>query len=139
MLKLNLPKIHSDVKKEDNKFYIFCIVRKKYVALTPEEWVRQHMVHFLISNGHSKNLILVESGTKYNSFNKRYDILAKNKFGFPKVLVECKSPYCVLNEAALNQVFLYNKVIKASQVMVSNGLRTIRFEEVNGTFQQIRK
>ncbi len=138
MLKLNLPKIHNDVKKEDNKFYIFCIIRKKYVVLTPEEWVRQHMVNFLMNSGYSKNLIFVECGTKYNSFNKRYDILAKNKFGLPKVLVECKSPYCIINEATLNQVFLYNKVIKAPQVIVSNGLRNIRFKEVDGVFQQVR-
>jgi len=120
---LNLPPISNELfKKSESDFLIYDIIRKKYLVLTPEEWVRQHFLHFLLANKYPKNLISIEGATKYNQLKKRTDILIYDRAGKPFLLVECKAPTVKLNENVLKQVLTYNQNIKAPYIALTNGL-----------------
>lgn len=124
MVQLNLPAYDYKLqRREDNKFYIFCQVRKKYLLLTPEEWVRQHFINFLFEQGYPKGLTSAESGLKYNKRQKRTDIVVYDRQGKPFLLVECKAPEVKLSDSTFSQAATYNMVLKAPYIAVSNGLQ----------------
>ena len=123
MIQLNLPSISPNLKKEQGKIWIFDIIRKKYVVLTPEEWVRQHFVHHLIQNLHyPKSLFRIEGSLTYNKVQKRSDILICDRTGKPWMLVECKSASIKLTQKAFNQIAVYNMTVGASYLAVTNGM-----------------
>ena len=129
MQPLNLPPVPFKIQKQNGKTLILDVIRKKYVFLTPEEWVRQHLVHYLINDlGYAKGLIRIESGVKYNEMMKRSDVVVYNTNGDADLLVECKAPNVRITQAALDQVSVYNRTIKAKQIAVTNGLQQIAFE-----------
>jgi hypothetical protein len=102
---------------------IFDVVRKKFVVLTPEEWVRQHVVHFLIDEkGFPTSLINVEKQIKLNNTIKRYDAVVFNSSGNISVIVECKAPSVKITQQTFDQIARYNLVLKADYLMVTNGL-----------------
>ncbi len=120
---LNLPSISPKIKKEKGKVWIFDGIRKKYVVLTPEEWVRQHFVQHLIQNLHyPRSLFRVESSLTYNKLQKRSDILIRDREGKPWMLVECKSASIKLTQKAFNQIAVYNMTIGATYLAVTNGM-----------------
>jgi predicted type IV restriction endonuclease len=120
---LNLPAINPSVKKEEGKVWIFDIIRKKYIVLTPEEWVRQHFVHYLIDQlKYPKSLFRIEGSLTYNKLQKRSDILIRDREGKPWMLVECKSPTIKLSQKAFNQVAVYNMTVGAKFLAVTNGM-----------------
>lgn len=130
MLKLNLPKYDYLLKKEDDKLFIYDFLRKKYLVLTPEEWVRQHFINFLVNYKNvSKSLIKVEGGIKYNSLFKRFDLLAFSRSGRPLLLVECKSSTTNLEENAVFQLATYNFKIDSSYLAVTNGITHLYWEK----------
>jgi len=105
MYKLNLPEFDFKLKKADGKVWIFDGIRKKYVVLTPEEWVRQHFIHYLTSQKkYPRSLIRVEGGLTYNELQKRTDIVVFNRQGKPWMVVECKSPALAVAPSTLTQV-----------------------------------
>jgi predicted type IV restriction endonuclease len=121
--RLNLPEFKPVLRKEQGKVFIFDLIRKKYIVLTPEEWVRQHLLHYLISHlQYPKSLFRVEGGLLYNQRQKRSDILVFDRGGKPWMLIECKSPAIKLNQKAFNQVAVYNMTIGARYLAVSNGM-----------------
>jgi hypothetical protein len=121
--KLNFPSFEFRIEKVNDKLVIFDILRKKSVALTPEEWVRQHMVRYLIEvKGYPKSMINIESGLKYDKLRKRADILVYDNQACPFLVVECKSPQIRLDNSVLHQVAAYSKSLKAKYIGVSNGL-----------------
>ncbi|MFZ5999932.1 MAG: type I restriction enzyme HsdR N-terminal domain-containing protein [Bacteroidota bacterium] len=112
-----------NVKKEEGKVWIFDIIRKKYIVLTPEEWVRQHFVHFLIKElNYPKSLFRIEGALAYNRMQKRSDILIRDREGKPWMLVECKAPDIKLTQRAFNQIAVYNMTIGAKFLAVTNGM-----------------
>lgn len=122
MERLNLPTYSFSVKLVEGKNFIFDKLRKKYVVLTPEEWVRQHFIHYLVENRqYPVGLISVERGFDLYKTRKRSDILIFNHSGMPWVLVECKAPSVPVNELWFDQAFAYNLSIKASYIMLTNG------------------
>ena len=124
MEKLNLPEIPAKVKQVDGKVLIFDIIRKKYVQLTPEEWVRQNFIYFLVNFlDYPKSLIKVESGLRYNRLLKRSDILVFNRNAEPLMLIECKSPDSKISQNVVDQVAVYNRCLKARYILVTNGIR----------------
>lgn len=136
---LNFPPIEASIKLKDDKHYIFDLIRKKYLLITPEEWVRQHIIHFLINHkNYSKSLISTEKGLNYNKLAKRSDILTFSKNGTPFLLIECKAPEIKINDKVFEQVSIYNQTIQAPFIAVSNGLSTyicsIDFEKNSYTF-----
>ena len=129
MIPLNLPEIEVKLSKEEGKVFIFDTFRKKRVVLTPEEWVRQHFAHYLITELHyPPSLMKIESGLRYNKLAKRSDIVVYNREGLPLILVECKSYRQKLDQKALNQVSIYNQTLKAPYLAVSNGLHHYFFK-----------
>lgn len=125
MLKLNLPTYQYRLENRDGKLFIFDPIRKKFIQLTPEEWVRQHILNHLINNlGFPASRTKVESGLKYNELQKRSDILIYDHQLNPQVLVECKAPDVKLGQRVVEQIGSYNKVCKAPLIIITNGLST---------------
>jgi hypothetical protein len=125
-MKLNFPTYNFKVKTEETGNYVFDIIRKKFVALTPEEWVRQHLVWYLI---HEKkfpaSLISVEKGLVVNRLRKRFDLLVYNNLGTPFFLAECKSPDVLLSQRTFEQIAAYNMKFRVKQLLITNGLRHV--------------
>jgi hypothetical protein len=123
MLKLNFPNYTFKIKKKDNKDYIFDQIRKKYVRLTDEEWVRQNCVKYLITEkGYPQLLFNIEKSLKINNLIKRYDIVIYNTDGSINLLVECKSPKIKITQKTFDQIALYNMNLKSNFQMVTNGI-----------------
>jgi len=123
------PKYAYKTKDQQGKPFIFDPLRKKFVTLSPEEWVRQHVLHYLVEiKNYPKGLIRVESGLDFNSMKKRSDILVSDSEGKPFILVECKAPSVPLNQSTLNQASRYNFKYKAPILMVTNGLAEFTFQ-----------
>lgn len=123
MEKLNFPSYQFRVKNTENKMAVFDIVRKKFVVLTPEEWVRQHVVCFLREQkNYPLQLINVEKQLKVNNLNKRYDIVGFYPDGKINIVVECKAPSVKITQITFDQIARYNLSLKADFLMVTNGL-----------------
>lgn len=123
MRDLNFPKFQFRFKSSENKLFIFDEIRKKYVMLTPEEWVRQHVVHFLIKvKKYPKSYINVEKVVKLNDMNKRYDVVVFDPQGNIFLLVECKEPQVEITQGVFDQIARYNSSLNAHLLMVTNGL-----------------
>lgn len=123
MTPLNLPTYATKVKKSEGKVLIFDGVRKKFVVLTPEEWVRQHFVNFLIDHlKYPKSLFRVEGSLQYNRLQKRSDILVYDRAAKPWMIIECKSSDVKLSQRAFNQIAIYNMTVGAKYLAVTNGL-----------------
>ncbi|MEM9981527.1 MAG: type I restriction enzyme HsdR N-terminal domain-containing protein [Bacteroidota bacterium] len=122
MIPLDLPQYAHRMKKENSILRIYDIIRKKYVILTPEEWVRQQFVHWLLEvHRYPKALMRVETGLKYNQRQKRTDLVIYNREGIPFVLVECKSMKVTLNQQVCEQAAQYNTTLKAPYIIITNG------------------
>jgi hypothetical protein len=123
MQKLNLPTYNFKFKSSENKTLIFDKLRKKYMVLTPEEWVRQHFVYFLIEEKkYPISLIALEKQLTINNRKKRTDILVFNTAGNPEIIVECKAPSIKITQATFDQIARYNLKLKATYLIVTNGL-----------------
>jgi len=124
MLELNLPKANIKIAKRNGKAMIFDDLRKKFVSLTPEEWVRQHFVNYLITEKeYPASLIANEVGIKLNNTLKRCDTVVYDKYLEPALIVEYKAPTVEINENVFNQIVRYNMVLKVKHLIVSNGLK----------------
>lgn len=120
---LNFPKFTFRFKNSENKRLIFDGIRKKFVVLQPEEWVRQHCIQYLIHvKNYPKSLINVEKELKINTLRKRYDIVVFNPDGSIHLIVECKAPKIGIDQTAFDQIARYNLKLNASYLMVTNGI-----------------
>jgi hypothetical protein len=124
MYKLNLPTYEYKLKKADGKVWIFDVIRKKFIVITPEEWVRQHFINYLTAHLlYPRALLKVEGGLTYNQLQKRSDIVIFDRQGNPWMIVECKAPTLRLSAETLHQAALYNASLKAKYLTVTNGLQ----------------
>lgn len=124
MQSLNFPKFNFRLKNSENGVQIFDEIRRKFVVLQPEEWVRQHTVRFLIeSKGYPKNWLNVEKKMILNGLTKRVDVLVFNRAGGLEILVECKAPKINITQDTFDQIARYNLKAKAKFLMVTNGLQ----------------
>ena len=138
MRDLNFPKFQFRFKNSENKRFIFDGIRKKYVILTPEEWVRQHTVQFLIHvKGYPKSYINVEKAVKINNMNKRYDVVVFTPTGNIFLLIECKEPGVKITQTVFDQIARYNLSLNAQFLMVTNGLNHYycKLDYVNKKYQ----
>jgi hypothetical protein len=123
MKKLNFPVYSFRFKNSENKVAIFDEIRKKFMLLTPEEWVRQHTVQFLLQDKKfPKSYINVEKLIKINNLSKRYDVVVFQPNGDIFLLIECKAPEVPISQNTFDQIARYNLVLKAKYLMVTNGL-----------------
>ena len=128
MRKLNLPLFEFKIKKENNNTIIFDQIRKKWIILTPEEWVRQNFISYILEKNYPKSLINCEKVFYINKVSKRYDIVVYDSSGDVEILVECKSYDVNLIKEHFDQVMRYNLELKSKYVIVTNGLRHFYFE-----------
>ncbi len=120
---LNLPSFEFRIREEGQRKQIFDSLRKRFVALTPEEWVRQHFIRFLTEvKKYPASLMNVERGVKIISGTKRTDIVVHNRQGKPWMIVECKASDVPVTEDALLQAARYNMALQASYLVITNGM-----------------
>lgn len=123
MHQLNFPKFQFRFKNRENKIAIFSILRKKFLILTPEEWVRQHCVHYLIQEKkYPASLLSEERKIEINGRTKRYDIVAFETSGKMNLIVECKAPSIKITQSTFDQIATYNMELDANYLMITNGL-----------------
>ncbi len=123
MQTLTFPAFDYRIKKQNGMAMIFDIIRKKYVALTPEEWVRQHLVHYLVEEKrYPRTLIAVEKEIHLYGLKRRFDVVCYDRQSEPYLIVECKAPAVALSQAVFDQVFRYNLVMAAPYVAITNGV-----------------
>ena len=123
MLQLNLPEYNFRIKKLDEKLLIFDSQRKRYVSLTPEEWVRQHFIRFLIEEkGYPAAYLAVEKQLSLNGMKKRCDAILYNEHALPILIIELKAPSVPITQTTFDQVAVYNAKLKVDFFMISNGI-----------------
>lgn len=123
MLELNLPPANLRIKKQKNDFVVFDVFRRRYVKLTPEEWVRQHFLHYLIDEkSFPAAWLAVESELIVNDMKKRFDALFYNKHARPHILIEFKAPNIPISQDVIDQISVYNTSLEIENFIISNGL-----------------
>lgn len=124
MQKLNLPDYDFRIKTEDDRTLIFDGIRKKFVVLTPEEWVRQHFIEYLKKEkNYPENLMAVEKQITVNGMQRRFDLLVYTRNGQPLLIAEFKAPEIKITQETFDQVVRYNMALRVEKVIVSNGLQ----------------
>lgn len=135
---LDLPPFDAKISKKENIYYIFDLIRKKPIVLTPEEWVRQHWIHYLSEfKGYPKSLMQIEGGMSLNDLTKRTDLIVYNNHGQKVLLAEFKAPHISISQKVFEQIANYNSKHQIPLLLVSNGLKHI-YSSVNfaeGSFQ----
>ncbi|HSG67732.1 MAG TPA: type I restriction enzyme HsdR N-terminal domain-containing protein [Bacteroidales bacterium] len=142
MQQLNLPEYEFRLKKTGDQVSIFDEVRKKFVALTPEEWVRQNFVRFMIDHKNvPAGLVALEKSIVMNTMSRRPDVLIHDRAGKPVMVIECKSPDVKISQGAFDQVARYNAVLRVPYVVVTNGLDhyCCRMEFPDNTYTFLRE
>ena len=142
MFKLNLPEAPLKFSNRNGKPTIWDFVRKKWLVLTPEEYIRQSFLHYLMQHLHyPASLLSVERGLEVLRLSKRTDIVVYDNAGQPHILVECKAPQIKISKHALQQTSIYNLAVKARYLCVTNGLEHVFFQidYAQGSFKQIKE
>ena len=121
---LNLPTYAFKFKELGQRTQIFDSIRKKYIVLTPEEWVRQNFIQYLIQEKQfPASLIAIEMGLKYNKMQRRGDVVIYDNYMNPVVIVECKAPGIKITQNTFDQIARYNMVLKVKYLIVTSGLQ----------------
>ena len=124
MPQLNLPKVALKTKSVEGTIQVFDVIRKKYFVLTPEEWVRQHFIHYLnTEKNYPMGLMEVEKMVKYNALKTSADIVLYTTEGKAKMIVECKAPNVKITQDTFNQIAKYNFKLKVQFLVVTNGMQ----------------
>lgn len=122
MISIRYPEPAFRIKSEGGKDFIFDSFRKKWLVLTPEEWVRQNFLQYLVQElKYPESLIAVEKEFRFGEMNRRFDILVHNKSHQPWLMVECKAPEIILDQSVLEQVLRYNISIPVEYLVITNG------------------
>lgn len=138
MLPLNLPAFEVKIKDEGTKKQIFDVIRRKYVTLTPEEWVRQHFVHYLIEHlGYPQDLLANEVEVTLNGTSKRCDTVLFDRYLQARMIVEYKANDVPITQKVFNQIMRYNMVLRVEYLVVSNGIDhyCCKMDYLNNSYQ----
>jgi hypothetical protein len=129
IIPLNLPQTSLQLSRKKEELYVQCLIRRKKIKLTPEEWVRQHFIAYLNQEYHFPlSRIAVEKSIQYAGLTKRWDIVVYDKDFLPLVLVECKAPNIPISVETLYQALTYHKEMQGRFIVLSNGLNHTYFE-----------
>jgi hypothetical protein len=132
MKELNLPTYAFKLTRTEDQTQIFDEVRRKWVVLTPEEWVRQHVLVYLRDNlGYPGGLLQVEGSLKLNGMKRRADVVAYDRTGKPFLLIECKAPEVALSQKVLDQAARYHLVLGVPYILITNGLEHFCIDTTN--------
>ncbi len=122
MIKIEYPAYKPKIKKENNREFIFDEVRKRWVILTPEEWVRQNFIQYLmLVKNYPASLIAVEKEIKLGELKKRFDMLVYDNYSKPRMIIECKKMNVALDRNVLDQVLRYNIILQVPYLVITNG------------------
>ncbi|MCQ2204820.1 MAG: type I restriction enzyme HsdR N-terminal domain-containing protein [Bacteroidales bacterium] len=136
---LNLPPCRLDLREEKGMVKVMCLVRRKLLKLTPEEYVRQSFVAYLVTLGYSTSLILMENPVLINGLHQRADIVVYDRTMKPYLIVECKATTVTLTAEVVQQALRYNIKLGVKYVAVTNGLQHYCFEIVGGECKSMGK
>lgn len=126
MTPLNLPQAKLNLSRKDGQIYVFCPIRKKKLVLTPEEWVRQHLISYLTEEvGISIGKIASEFSLRYNNMSRRADLVVMNEEPQPHIIIECKRPTVAINQSTFHQAAEYKHILSAKILVLSNGLQHV--------------
>lgn len=140
MIIINYPEPDFKIKKEEGREWIFDTIRKKWIVLTPEEWVRQNFIEYLIKiKKYPSSLIATEKELKLGELKKRFDILVYDKSHKPWMMVECKSMEVKLDETTLQQVLRYNISIPVKFLVITNGSNCYVWKKKKGQLVHCRE
>ncbi|HEY8403618.1 MAG TPA: type I restriction enzyme HsdR N-terminal domain-containing protein [Flavobacteriales bacterium] len=142
MQQLNFPVLQSQLRHKNNVAEVWDIVRKKWILLTPEEWVRQHLIQYLhTEKGFSIGLMAVEKAIQFNGMMRRYDLVLYNQQSQPVLLAECKAPDIRITQQVFDQAARYNLVMKVPYLLITNGLEHYcsRIDFENSSFEFLRE
>lgn len=138
MIKPEFPKDQVRIKQAGSVNKVFCIIRKKWLVLTPEEWVRQNMLQFLLlQKDYPASLIAVEKEIKLGELKKRADIVVYDRTSEPWMIIECKEMNVNLSQKTIDQILRYHITLPASFLIISNGSYTFGFQKVEARFIEI--
>lgn len=137
MIKIDYPAYDFQIKQEAGKEYIFDSFRKRWIRLTPEEWVRQNILQYLVqTKQYPSTLIAIEKEITIGDLKKRFDILVY-KDSKPWMIIECKERNVSLNEPVIKQILNYNSNLQASFLLITNGIETYVFKIINQKIEQL--
>lgn len=137
MIKLRFPFEPIQIREGHSGKEIFDIIRKKWLVLTPEEWVRQHVLQYLlVTKNYPSSLIAVEKEIRLGELRKRCDIVVYNRKIEPWMIIECKEMNVSLSEKALAQILRYHISLPAVYLIITNGKYCYGFKKTNGTFME---
>lgn len=140
MLTINYPEPEFRIKKEDGKEHIFDMLRKKWLQLTPEEWVRQNFIQYLIKvKNYPASLVAVEKEIQSGELKKRFDILVYDTDHRPWMMIECKAGEVKLDESVLQQVLRYNMSVPVQYIVITNGNLSFAWEKKNNALNDINE
>ncbi|MBR2637906.1 MAG: type I restriction enzyme HsdR N-terminal domain-containing protein [Bacteroidaceae bacterium] len=142
MFSLNLPDYNTKISTKDNKPVIFDDLRRCYVALTPEEWVRQHFVHYLIEqHNYPASLMANEVSLILNNTKRRCDTVVYDRTLNPRIIIEYKAPSVKIDQKVFSQISRYNIVLRVDYLIISNGINhyCCRMDYINNTYSFIKE
>ncbi len=137
MIKIEFPKQQVTLRQREGLNEVFDVIRKKWLQLTPEEWVRQNMIHFLFSKKYPASLIAVEKEIKLGELSKRCDLVIYDREIRPFMIIECKEMKVSLSEKTLNQILRYHITLPAKYLIITNGSYCFGFEKTSDRFIEI--
>ena len=138
MIKINYPEYHPKIKKEKDKEFIFDEVRKRWIILTPEEWVRQNFLQYLIQvKKYPAALIAIEKEIKLGDLKKRFDIVVYGSSSKPWMIIECKEMNVDLSKQVLHQVLRYNITMQVPYLVITNGSYCMAFQCINNQLKDL--
>ena len=138
MIPVQFPEPQFNIRIEGDKRFIFDTIRRSWLLLTEEEWVRQNFINFLVNHlKYPSSLIAVEKEIQLNELRKRFDVLVYDIHHKPWMIIECKAPEVSLNENVLQQVLRYNMSVPVKFIVITNGHLTIGWEKAGDSLSQI--
>ena len=140
MITVQFPEPQFRIKKENNQHYIFDALRKMWLVLTEEEWVRQNFVNYLVTRlNYPSAVIALEKEIKLNELKKRFDVLVYDRNHNPWMLIECKAPEVPLNEETLQQVLRYHISVPVNFLVITNGQTTVAWKKTGGALELLNE
>jgi hypothetical protein len=134
MIKIEFPKQQVKIRQQAGVNEVFDIIRKKWLCLSPEEWVRQNMIHYLLLKKYPVSLVAVEKEIKLGELTKRCDIVVYSREALPFMIIECKEMNIPLSEKTLEQILRYHITLPAEYLIVTNGSYCFGFQKIENQF-----
>lgn len=140
MIVVKYPRPTFKIKQENGQHYVFDSIRKTWLLLTEEEWVRQNFIQYLVQEmSYPATLIALEKELDLNGLKKRFDVLVYNSNHQPWMLIECKAPKIILNDATFEQLLRYHMSIPVSFLIITNGQSTFCWQKINNQLKLLNK